>query len=400
MVFDCIIIGAGAAGVVCSIEAGSRKKKILLLEHKDRILKKVLVTGNGRCNFTNLNADYTKYTGINEKLIKNLLNNYGSSKVINFFENLGICPYTENKGKTYPRSLQASSIVDSLRLKLDELNIETKLEYIIDKIEKNGELFCVNNKYYSKKLVLATGGYSYQNLGSDGSGYNLAKKFGHSLTELTPILVQLKTEKEYVKGLEGIKVDAVVSAKYMNECIRKEKGELLFTPYGISGPTIFNLSYLLPKYMFNLVYSVDFVPEMEEFKLVQYLYKRKKILNKLEATEFLNGFLPKKLGMFLLKKAGIDKLNLSIKEIDDKTINKLANLLKKYKIKANDTMGFKQAQVTAGGINTKDINEITLESKLVKGLYFVGEIMDIYGECGGYNLQFAFATGLLVGGEI
>ena len=273
MVFDCIIIGAGAAGVVCAIEAGSRKKKILLLEHKDRILKKVLVTGNGRCNFTNLNADYTKYTGINEKLIKNLLNNYGSSKVINFFENLGICPYTENKGKTYPRSLQASSIVDSLRLKLDELKIETKFEYVIDKIEKNEELFCVNNKYYSKKLVLATGGYSYQNLGSDGSGYNLAKKFGHSLTELTPILVQLKTEKEYVKGLEGIKVDAVVSAEYMNECIRKEKGELLFTPYGISGPTIFNLSYLLPKYMFNLVYSVDFVPEMEEFELIQYLYK-------------------------------------------------------------------------------------------------------------------------------
>lgn len=399
MVFDCIIIGAGASGTVCAIKAAMNHKKVLLLEHKDRILKKLLVTGNGRCNFTNVNATYKNYTGNNTKDIVNVLTSYGPDKIIQFFENMGIYPYTETNGKTYPRSLQAASMVDSIRLKLEVLGVDTKLGYEVKSVKKRDGVFCINNEFFAKSLVLATGGYSYPNLGSDGSGYEISKKLGHKITELTPILVQLKTEKEYIKGLEGIKVDCIVSAVYKNEIVRQEKGELLFTTYGISGPTIFNLTYLLPKYKFKMEYVVDFVPEISKKDLLPYLYKRKNMLKDLETTEFLNGFLPKKLGMFLLKKSGLEKLNILIRDIEDESIERLATLLKGYRIKANDTMGFNNAQVTAGGVDTNDV-DTTLESKKVENLYFTGEILDIYGECGGYNLQFAFATGLLVGDSI
>lgn len=399
MVFDCIIIGAGASGSICAIKASVRGKKVLLLEHKDRILKKLLVTGNGRCNFTNVNATFLNYTANNMKLLEHIFKKYNPSKIIGFFHDLGIYSKVENNGKVYPRSFQAASMVDAIRLKLDALGVKIVTEYKIASISKKDNVFCVNNEYYAKKIVLSTGGLSYANLGSDGSGYTIAKKFKHSITKTFPILVQLKTEKDYVKGLEGIRQDVNLEIKYKGKKIRDEFGELLFTPYGISGPTIFNMSYLLPKYGFNLDLYVDFLPEIDEATLLNELKFRKENLANYEATEFLNGLVHKKLGMFLLKKCGIEKLNVAIYTIEEKIIEKLITNLKKYHIKCFDTMGYSNAQVTAGGLNSNEVS-IDLESKKEKDLYFTGEILDVYGECGGYNLQFAFASGLLVGENI
>lgn len=399
MVFDCVIVGGGASGMLCAISATLRGKRVTILEHKDRVLKKVLVTGNGRCNFTNKNATAKNYTSSKENFVNYLFEKYPASKVIDFFEDMGVLATAGKNGKMYPMSLQASSIVDAIRNYANFLNIAIKLETEVNKIEKVKDYFLING-IQTKNIVIASGGYSFKELGSDGSGYELAKSLGHSITELTPILVQLRTDKEYIKGLEGIRLDVKLSAYYKNDMIREEVGELLFTPYGISGPTVFNMSYLIPKYSYDILFKVDFIPDIEKEKLKSILYNRRDKFGYLEATEFFNTILPKKLGQFLLKKVGIEKLNINISTIDDKILEKLVEIIKGYEIKCYDTMGFKQAQVTAGGVDTRQVDEKTFMSKLVKNVYFCGEVLDVYGECGGYNLQYAFASGMLVGENI
>lgn len=399
MVFDCVIVGGGASGMLCAISATLRGKRAIILEHKDRVLKKVLVTGNGRCNFTNKNATAKNYTSSKENFVNYLFEKYPASKVIDFFEDMGVLATAGKNGKMYPMSLQASSIVDAIRNYANFLNIAIKLETEVNKIEKVKDYFLING-IQTKNIVIATGGYSFKELGSDGSGYELAKSLGHSITELTPILVQLRTDKEYIKGLEGIRLDVKLSAYYKNDMIREEVGELLFTPYGISGPTVFNMSYLIPKYSYDILFKVDFIPDIEKEKLKSLLYNRRDKFGYLEAAEFFNTILPKKLGQFLLKKVGIEKLNINISTIDDKILEKLVEIIKGYEIKCYDTMGFKQAQVTAGGVDTRQVDEKTFMSKLVKNVYFCGEVLDVYGECGGYNLQYAFASGMLVGESI
>ena len=306
MVFDCVIVGGGASGMLCAISATLRGKRVIILEHKDRVLKKVLVTGNGRCNFTNKNATAKNYTSSKENFVNYLFEKYPASKVIDFFEDMGVLATAGKNGKMYPMSLQASSIVDAIRNYANFLNIAIKLETEVNKIEKVKDYFSING-IQTKNIVIATGGYSFKELGSDGSGYELAKSLGHSITELTPILVQLRTDKEYIKGLEGIRLDVKLSAYYKNDMIREEVGELLFTPYGISGPTVFNMSYLIPKYSYDILFKVDFIPDIEKEKLSSLLYNRRDKFGYLEATEFFNTILPKKLGKFLLNKVGIEK---------------------------------------------------------------------------------------------
>lgn len=298
----------------------------------------------------------------------------------------------------YPRSFQASSVVDCLRNAIELYGLQIKTEYNIQKITKK-EYFEVD-EYKSKNLIIATGGNSYKELGSDGSGYEIAKKFGHSITELIPVLVQLKCDNKYIAGLEGIKQNVLLECRYNNKIIRQDYGEILFTLYGISGPTVFNQTPAIANYGFGVEFFVDFMPDISKSELYDNLIDRKNRLCHLQATDFLVGFLPKKLGMFLLKKSGIEKLNIPLYDIEDKYINNLVENIKKYRIIADDTMGFKNAQVTAGGVNTKEVDKYSYESKITKGLYFCGEILDVFGDCGGYNLQFAFASGLLLGETI
>lgn len=396
MVFDYAIIGAGASGMLCAITATLKGKRVIVFEHKDRILKKVLTTGNGRCNFTNKNANPNNYTSNEKDFVDYLFEKYPVSKVVDFFSSMGILATELKNGKMYPNSLQASSIVDAIRNYASFLNIPIKLDTDVSDINIEKGIFNICN-IKAKKLVIATGGYSYKELGSDGSGYEIAKRFGHNITELSPILVQLKADKKYIKGLEGIRLDVKISMHKNGKLLKEDTGELLFTPYGISGPTVFNLSYLIPKYSFDVDFYVDFMPYIGLENLKEILYNRRNNLSHLEISDFLTSVLPKKLGQFLLKQSGIEKLNDMVYMIDDKAIEKLSENIKRYNIKCYDTMGFKQAQVTAGGVDTREVDSKTFMSKKVNNLYFCGEILDVYGECGGYNLQFAFASGMLVG---
>ena len=400
MTTEIAVIGGGASGLIAAITARKAGKKVTILERKERNLKKVLVTGNGRCNLTNARASISNYFGKNILLIENILNNFTPQNVMDFFYELGVICNEEERGKVYPLSGQASSVVDALRFEAEKLGIKIETEFYVRKIEKDGFKFKISSedkrKIEANRVILSTGGQSYPELGSNGSGFQLAKNFGHSITKLSPAIVQLKTEKYQVKGLQGIKADTSVTAYGDNKKICTYNGELLFTDYGISGNVVFNISFVMPLYK-NVEFEIDFMKKFDYNELYELLRKRKKIMAHLTMENYFNGMINKKLGQFLSKTSGIEKLSKPVKDLNDNEIRKLCTSLKKYRINILETTGFKNAQVTAGGISLDEVNTDTLESKIIKGLYFSGEVLDVYGECGGFNLQWAWASGYIAG---
>jgi len=394
------VIGGGASGLMAAITAKKSGKEVIILERKDRILKKVLITGNGRCNITNVNANISNYFGKNISSVENILNRFTPQDTMDFFNELGIVCNEENRGKVYPLSGQASSVVDALRFEAEKLGIKIETEFYVRKIEKDGFKFRIysedKKKIEAGRVILAAGGQSYPELGSNGSGFELAKELGHSVTKLSPSIVQLKTEKNQVKGLQGIKTDVAVTAYGDNKKICTYDGELLFTDYGISGNVVFNISFVMPLYK-NVEFEIDFMEKFDYNELYEMLKERKRILSHLTMENYFNGMINKKLGQFLSKVSGIEKLSKPVKDLNDSDIRKLCTVLKKYRVKILETTGFKNAQVTAGGVLLDEVNIETLESKIVKGLYFSGEVLDVYGECGGFNLQWAWASGYIAG---
>ena len=394
------VIGGGASGLMAAITAKKSGKEVIILERKDRILKKVLITGNGRCNITNVNANISNYFGKNISSVENILNRFTPQDTMDFFNGLGIVCNEENRGKVYPLSGQASSVVDALRFEAEKLGIKIETEFYVRKIEKDGFKFKIYSEERKKieagRVIIAAGGQSYPELGSNGSGFELAKELGHSVTKLSPSIVQLKTEKNQVKGLQGIKTDVAVTAYGDNKKICTYDGELLFTDYGISGNVVFNISFVMPLYK-DVEFEIDFMEKFDYNELYEMLKERKKIMSHLTMENYFNGMINKKLGQFLSKVSGIEKLSKPVKDLSDSDIRKLCTVLKKYRIKILDTTGFKNAQVTAGGVSLDEVNTETLESKIVKGLYFSGEVLDVYGECGGFNLQWAWASGHIAG---
>ena len=394
------VIGGGASGLMAAITAKKSGKEVIILERKDRILKKVLITGNGRCNITNVNANISNYFGKNISSVENILNRFTPQDTMDFFNELGIVCNEENRGKVYPLSGQASSVVDALRFEAEKLGIKIETEFYVRKIEKDGFKFKIysedKKKIEAGRVILAAGGQSYPELGSNGSGFELAKELGHSVTKLSPSIVQLKTEKNQVKGLQGIKTDVAVTAYGDNKKICTYDGELLFTDYGISGNVVFNISFVMPLYK-NVEFEIDFMKKFDYNELYEMLKERKKTMSHLTMENYFNGMINKKLGQFLSKVSGIEKLSKPVKDLNDSDIRKLCTVLKKYRVKILETTGFKNAQVTAGGVSLDEVNTETLESKIVKGLYFSGEVLDVYGECGGFNLQWAWASGHIAG---
>ena len=394
------VIGGGASGLMAAITAKKSGKEVIILERKDRILKKVLITGNGRCNITNVNANISNYFGKNISSVENILNRFTPHDTMDFFNELGIVCNEENRGKVYPLSGQASSVVDALRFEAEKLGIKIETEFYVRKIEKDGFKFRIysedRKKIEAGRVIIAAGGQSYPELGSNGSGFELAKELGHSVTKLSPSIVQLKTEKYQVKGLQGIKTDVAVTAYGDNKKICTYDGELLFTDYGISGNVVFNISFVMPLYK-NVEFEIDFMEKFDYNELYEMLKERKRILSHLTMENYFNGMINKKLGQFLSKVSGIEKLSKPVKDLNDSDIRKLCTVLKKYRVKILETTGFKNAQVTAGGVLLDEVNTETLESKIVKGLYFSGEVLDVYGECGGFNLQWAWASGYIAG---
>ncbi len=402
---DLIIVGGGASGLMAAIVAKDFGMDVAIIEGNDRIGKKILVTGNGRCNITNSNIafPYTNFHSENNDFFQEALNNFTIEDTKSMFLSLGL-PLTElESGKMYPKSLQASSVIDIFRMALDDRNIPLYANCKINSISKgNNFTLDTNNEEYKRfscnKLILSCGGKSASKTGSDGSGYKLGKSFGHSTIETLPGIVQLKLDYPHLKALAGIKFDGAVSVLINDKVKFTDVGEVLFTDYGISGPPVLQLSSHVSKALNNgekVTIRVDMFPHESKDDVENFFATHFSIFSHREISNTLIGVINKKLISTILKEVGIKDIHLPCSNIDWKYTDRLINKFKQWDFNCIGTNGFPNAQVTVGGINTREINNLTLESKIVKDLYLCGEIQDVHGDCGGFNLQWAWSSGYL-----
>ncbi|MBR0113389.1 MAG: aminoacetone oxidase family FAD-binding enzyme [Clostridia bacterium] len=398
--YDLCIAGACASGLAAALSAAKNHPgiRIAVLEKLPRTGKKILVTGNGRCNLTNVNAVPGSYN--NPAFAAPILEKYSPEKVIGFFGSLGLLTYTDSAGRVYPRSNTASSVLDSLRFAAEKYGIDIFTETpVTSAVKKDGE-FIINNEFSSDKFIIATGGKASSPQGSDGSGYPLAKSFGHIITPLFPSLVPVNTKPDEVRGLKGVRAANVRLTFSAEDINASSEGELLFTENGISGICAMELASFAAKAVAKKIpayIKVDFLPEMAEESLEKYLSDTARSKCGEPIDSFLTGILPKPLGIAVLKKAQVYLGGSQVEEISAGMAKAIAKEIKEFTLTVTGTKGFENAQVTKGGVDTSDINPETMESLLVPGLYFCGEINDIDGLCGGFNLQWAFASGLLAG---
>ncbi len=396
------VIGGGASGLIAAIEAKRTNLQldVVVVEKLDRVGKKILATGNGRCNYTNINAQTANYYGMDNSFVTYVLKEFTVDNTVNFFNQLGIFPREDKEGKLYPFSLQASSVLDALRLEVKRLGIEVINNFYVKEIKYNKKLFKLvsknNDVVLADSVIAAGGGCASPSLGSDGSCFELLKSLGHSVTKIAPALVQLKTDVSQTKVLQGIKIYGNVSVIENGRNITSEYGEILFTDYGVSGPPVFQIS-AKTAFKNNLSLSIDFMPEYNHKEIFDILEARKESLSYTTMENYFSGLLNKRLGNIIARRSSIEKLSYRVSDLTTQTLWEFVSNIKDFKLDVKGTKGFNNAQVTAGGICTDEFDNFTLQSKVVKGLYACGEIMDIYGDCGGYNLQWAWSSGRLAG---
>lgn len=397
-----IIVGGGAAGIMAAICAKDRGADVAIVEGSDRVGKKILTTGNGRCNITNKFIEPNRYHSDNPKFFNAALKNFSNEDTINFFSSLGLPLVTLEEGKMYPMSLQASSVLDIMRFALEEKGIPVYLNSKVKEIKpwKKGFKIAASSdvEYHCSKLLLCCGGKSAANTGSDGTGFTLAKKLGHTIVNPIPALVQLKLDYKNLKALAGVKFNGIAEALINGEVKRKEFGEILFTDYGISGPPILQLSrtasYAISKkkevtLRVNMIYNMN-IEELQAFFEGHFA-----LFGHRSVHDSLIGIVNKKMIPILLKEAGITDIHKPCYNLTWKEKLTLYRLLQTWEFRVIDTNSFSNAQVTAGGVDTREVDPLTLQSKLIPNLYFAGEILDVDGDCGGFNLQWAWTSAFI-----
>lgn len=396
MTTDIIIIGGGAAGLLSAVYLKKQNPKlnIRILEALPRVGKKLAVTGNGRCNITNKNINLNRYHGKNVSFAEYALNKYDLSFTADFFESIGV-PFVFEGDKAFPASLQAGSVVDCLRFAAEEngiiIHTDTKVTNI--QILKNQYRVWVDKiSFICDTVIVATGLYSggYK-CGSDGSMFELLKKAGFKTVDTTPAIVQLKTENDITKQLKGIKVDANVTLKANDKIVRQDFGEVLFCDYGLSGPPVMQLSREVPRNKNCMSLSLDIMPQISLNDLKTKIKARAENLKARPLEEFFTGMLQKRIGQVILKQCGL-KLSDKAEVLNDNLIDRISKMIKSFDFKVLDTTGFVNSQVTAGGISTDEFEATTMMSKKYDRFYAVGEILDIDGDCGGFNLQWAWSS--------
>lgn len=392
------IIGGGASGMAAALAAAENQNvQVILLERQARVGRKLQATGNGRCNLTNLHAGKTGYHGEAATFADYALEAFPPEKALNWFRSLGLFTVAEDSGRVYPYSDQANSVVDVLRFALEKPNITVKLGFEVEKVKKTPEGFRLESReevLLCDKLIIACGGLAGSKLGGTMSGYKLLRAFGHKCTRLRPNLVQLKSSWNGVGALKGVRANCHAAIYHDGVLHLESTGELQFTEYGLSGPVIFEVSRDTCQGSGNWLCRLDFLPEIAEEELLAELLRRKQ--TNLPASELLTGILHNRLGRVLTQAAGITA-NCPIAMLETYELEQVAHLAKCFEVGLTEPMGMDNAQVTAGGILTKDFDEKTMESRLVPGLYACGEVLDIDGDCGGYNLQWAWSSGRLAG---
>lgn len=442
MDYDVIIIGAGASGLIAAIAVARQGSSVLVIEQKEKAGKKILATGNGKCNFTNMVQSPECYRSDDSAFAMKVLSCFDLNKTLKFFDELGIYPKNRD-GYLYPNSEQASSIVQVLLMECERLKVKFAYNEVVTVIKKpnytvvteivsiemnkknkagrkegNKEAFnkiASNNKtlltkendvlnkkgqiYHSRNLIIAAGGCASPQLGSDGSGFRFAHSFGHTIIKPLPALVQLKSPEKYCKTISGVRTAARVTAFAMQKQIAEEKGEILFTDYGVSGIPILQISRFVAKAIEKgekVHLLLDFLPEISGDVLENMLHNRIIQNAGKSLEEMMVGLLNHKLSYIIINKARLDVYK-NVKLITKQEIKELVKNIKAFDMSISETNTFENAQVCAGGVSTKEIMEETMESKFSKNLYLVGELVDVDGTCGGYNLQWAWSSGYVAG---
>lgn len=399
---DVAVIGGGAAGLVAAIAAARCGAKTVIIEHTDRVGKKILATGNGKCNYTNKLQGVSFYRGEDPAFVLPVFEQFGFEETVAFFEELGIFP-KEKSGYYYPACGQASAVLDVLRMELDflEVQILTSCKCKDVKKEKNGfSVSTGNDKIRAKTIIFATGLLASPKTGSDGSAFPHIERLGHRFIDIVPALVQLQGKQAFLKAIAGIRAEVCIDLYIEKRKISTESGELQLTEFGISGIPVFQLSRYATRALRQkkAVYAlINFTPNLKEEELLDMLRQRfSSHARGKKANEALVGLFNKKLIDVLLKEAGIS-LHTGARQVTEAQLLTLCGTIRRFRVDVIGSKGFDTAQVCAGGVDTAEIDCHTMESRLVRGLYFAGEVVDIDGTCGGYNLQWAWSSGYVAG---
>lgn len=396
-----VVIGGGVAGMMAAIRA-SLKNEVILLEGNDKCGKKILLTGNGRCNYWNENISIDSYHTDNLKKLEEIISSSNQKEVLTFLEKMGLFPRIKN-GYYYPFSNQASSVRNLLTRELEKRNVEVVYQKV-KHISKQEHYFLIDTSkqtFVSDYVILATGSMASPKTGSDGSGYLLAKSLGHTVSEITPALVPMKAKESCLKDWEGVRTDSKVSLIVEKKKVAEELGEIQLTNYGISGICVFNLSGLASKNLKlgkKVEVEINFLPFLN-VSFYEWFSERNQRIPNHSVEDLLESIFPYKLLLVLLKKAGINRNDYWNRLPEDKK-EKLSSLVSNFPLEITDVESFDRAQVATGGVPLNEINPNTMESLLCSGCYLTGELLDVDGKCGGFNIAFAFMSGYLAGRSV
>lgn len=392
------IIGGGASGMAAALAASENPSiQVILIERQARVGRKLQATGNGRCNLTNINSGVSCLHGENAAFASFAMEQFPPEKVLEWFSSLGLFTVAEESGRVYPYSDQANSVVDVLRFALEKDNIQLLTGAEVQKVQKTKDGFCVdigNEKIDCDKLIVACGGLAGTKLGGSMSGYKLLGKLGHHCTKLRPALVQLRSSWNGCVSLKGVRANCKAEIWHDGRLFSSSVGELQFTEYGLSGPVMFEVSRDACQGRGEWICKLDFLPSIDEKVLLSELKRRKN--TDLPTDELLTGILHNRLGRVLVKMAGVS-CGHAIRDLTDTELEEVCRTVKGFEVSLTEPLGMDAAQVTAGGIFTAEFEPTTMESRLVPGLFACGEVLDIDGDCGGHNLQWAWASGRLAG---
>lgn len=396
------VVGGGASGMMAAVQAAQNGAQVSLFERNDRVGKKILMTGNGKCNFSNRDLKREDYNGSGRDRLPDIFRQFSAEDTVAFFERAGMA-VKEKNGYLYPLSGQASTVLDILRLELRRLSVDIRLQTMIEKIgrdeERKGFFLRTGGKNeVFDSVVIACGGAAAPKTGSDGSGYALAASLGHPVTECVPALVQLRCGDDFFRALAGVRCEAFLQLLDGEKAVQEEWGELQFTEYGVSGIPVFQQSrraaFLLRQKKKPRI-RIDFFPEYDDRAYEKLCRGRMERREGKTVEEFLLGMANKKINMVLIRQAGLRPQEEAL-QVEERRLEALLASFRDFSVHVTGTNSFDQAQVTAGGVDMRGVSS-SMESLLIPGLFFAGEVLDVDGRCGGYNLQWAWTSGWIAG---
>lgn len=399
--FQIAVIGGGASGMMAAIAAARSGAKVVILEKNKKLGKKLLSTGNGRCNFTNEYMSAKCYRSDHPEYIPKVLGQFTEEQTVSFFRELGILPKSRN-GYLYPQPDQAAAVLDALFMELRRLHVSMFCGCTVNKLYRhdNGfEIHTAKNVYYAKKVILSSGSLAAPQLGASGEGYEIAASFGHRLSPVVPALVQLISKEGYFRELAGIRIDAKAAVFVEGEKLCSDQGEVQLTAYGISGIPVFQISRYASKALDagkRVEVRLDLLPGQDFSWITGELARLCAFDGRRRAEQLLSGFFNQKLIPVLLGRAGI-KAGTFASDLKRTDLERLVSTIKDFRVPVSGTKSMEQAQICAGGVDLSGIDPDSMESRKQKGLYITGELLDVDGICGGYNLQWAWSSGWIAG---